>query len=95
MSAVLPLEQILQQIHDKLVHVLAASHVEIIDTTWQHAGHAGNALGGLHLSVSVTSPRFVDMGLIDQHRLVQDVLKDEMQSGLIHALQLKTQKPTA
>jgi stress-induced morphogen len=84
----------IEAIKVKLQTELQATHIEIVDNTWMHAGHAGSA-GGAHLKITVVSPVFEAVPLIDQHRLVQDTLKTEMQTNAIHALELKTFRASA
>jgi BolA protein len=76
---------------EKLTRELDAVHVEIIDDSWKHKGHreAPANLSATHLSMTIVSPRFEGVGLMDQHRLVHEVLKEARQNHL-HALQLKT-----
>ena len=88
------MSQFIQALQDKLQTALEATQVDIVDNTWMHAGHAGSS-GGAHLRITVASPRFASVGIIDQHRMVQDVLQDEMRTNAIHALELKTLTPTA
>jgi BolA family transcriptional regulator, general stress-responsive regulator len=78
-----------QAIEEKLITTLAASQVDIVDNTWLHSGHSGSN-GGAHLRITVASPQFKGVSIIDQHRMVQEALKTEMQSNQIHALELKT-----
>lgn len=82
---------VIEQLKDKLSRELQALHVEIIDDSWQHAGHAEarSDLGATHLSITIVSPQFEGVGLMDQHRMVHDVLKEAREKHL-HALQLKT-----
>lgn len=82
---------VIDQLKQKLTEELAAEHVEIIDDSWQHAGHRQAPVGieATHLTITVVSPRFEGVGLMDQHRMVHEVLKDARDSHL-HALQLKT-----
>jgi stress-induced morphogen len=49
--------------------------------------------GGDHFSATVTAAAFEGLSRIQQHRLVYDVLGDEV-GGAIHALALKTQTPS-
>jgi BolA family transcriptional regulator, general stress-responsive regulator len=86
-----PLSPAVQAIADKLQTELDTHDVVIVDESWQHAGHSG-AGGGSHLHITVSSPKFVGLSLLDQHRLVQQVLAPEMQHT-IHALVLKTKTP--
>ncbi len=79
----------------KLMQTLNAVSVEIVDNSWQHRGHAGNTSGfedGTHLQIAIVSERFRDLSLLDRHRLVHQILKDEMATR-IHALTLNTQVP--
>ena len=50
--------------------------------------------GGDHWQVIVVSPAFEGKGLIDQHRMVNEALKEPMADQRIHALSLKTYSPT-
>ena len=45
---------------------------------------------GDHFQVTVTSPRFDALPLIDQHRLVNDALAEPLRDGTIHELRIKT-----
>lgn len=46
--------------------------------------------GGDHFQVTVTSPRFTGLSLVDQHRLVYDALADPLRDGTIHELRIRT-----
>jgi stress-induced morphogen len=46
--------------------------------------------GGDHFQVTVTSPRFDALPLIDQHRLVNEALAAPLADGTIHELRIKT-----
>ena len=50
--------------------------------------------GGNHLRVEVASSSFQGLTLIKQHKLVHDILDDQMENrgGFIHALSIKTTK---
>jgi len=49
--------------------------------------------GGDHWQVIVVSPAFEGKGLIEQHRLVNEALKEQLGDQRIHALSLKTFSP--
>lgn len=85
---------LIDAITEKLQQQLEATHVNIIDNSWMHAGHAGAASGGSHLNITVVSPRFTGIPLMEQHRLVHQTLKEEM-TNFIHAMELKTLTPAA
>ena len=46
--------------------------------------------GGDHFQVTVASPRFGGLSLIDQHRLVNEALAGPLRDGTIHELRIKT-----
>jgi stress-induced morphogen len=46
--------------------------------------------GGDHFQVTVASPVFDGLPLIDQHRRVNDVLASHIADGSIHELRIKT-----
>jgi stress-induced morphogen len=57
-----------------------ASELEVADRTG----------GGDHFQVTVASPRFDGLSLVDQHRLVYDALAEPLADGTIHELRIKT-----
>lgn len=46
--------------------------------------------GGDHFQVTVASPRFDGLSLVEQHRLVYAALADPLADGTIHELRIKT-----
>ena len=46
--------------------------------------------GGDHFLVTVVSPRFEGLSLLDQHRLVNEALADPLADGTIHEPRIKT-----
>jgi BolA protein len=81
-----------QRIEDALRQRLDASHVEVLDESHLHAGHAGAAGGGGHFRAVVVSPRFAGRGRVERQRLVYGALSQEM-GGEIHALSFRTLTP--
>ena len=57
-----------------------AEGVEVVDRTG----------GGDHFHVTVVSPRFAGLSLVDQHRLVYDALAEPLADGSIHELRITT-----
>ena len=45
---------------------------------------------GDHFQVTVASPRFAGLSLIDQHRLVNEALAGPLADGTVHELRIKT-----
>jgi BolA protein len=75
----------------RLEELLQPSHVEVLDESWQHAGHAGadGTGSGTHFRVRIASPLFEGRTRVAQHRLVYDALRDFVERGL-HALAIET-----
>ena len=48
---------------------LRATYVKVVDESYLHAGHKA-AGGGGHYNLTVVSPHFENVNLIDQRRLV-------------------------
>jgi stress-induced morphogen len=46
--------------------------------------------GGDHFQVTVVSPRFEGLSLVEQHRLVYDALAGPLADGTIHELRIST-----
>lgn len=46
-----------------------------------------------HYQAIIVSPQFEGRTMLEQHKLVMDLFKTEMESGEVHALTLKTYSP--
>ena len=75
----------------RLEELLSPTELEVLDESWQHAGHAGaDGSGfGTHFRVRIASPMFAGRSRVAQHRLVYDALRDFVDQGL-HALAIET-----
>lgn len=82
-----------EHIERKLQQELDASHVEVVDESHLHAGHAGARSGGGHFRATIVSARFEGQGTLARQRRVYGVLAEEMQ-GDIHALSMRTLTPS-
>lgn len=80
-----------ERIEAALRDALAPSEFMLQDDSHLHAGHAG-AREGSHYTVRLVSERFTGLNRVARHRLVYDVLKVQMQSG-IHALVIDARAP--
>ena len=69
---------------------LAPSQLEVIDESYQHAGHVGaNDTGrGTHFRVRIASPAFDGKSRVARHRLVYDALQDFIDQG-VHAIAIE------
>jgi stress-induced morphogen len=48
--------------------------------------------GGDHFQVTVETPRFAGLPLLEQHRLVNDALAEPLRDGTIHELRITTRE---
>jgi stress-induced morphogen len=72
-----------QEIKETLTNALPVTVIETQDLTG----------GGDHWQLIIVSPAFEGKGLIEQHRMVNEALKEPMEDQRIHALSLKTYSP--
>lgn len=82
-----------QMLHELLQKQLQPRHLQVLDESAAHAGHAGsNGLGhGTHFRVRIGDPSFDPLPRLKRHRLVYDAVQDLMQQG-IHALAVEVIK---
>ena len=82
------------QLETRLQERLAPTRLEVVDESYQHAGHVGaNDTGfGTHFRVRVASHLFTGLSRVARHRLVYDALQDFIAQGL-HALAIETENP--
>jgi BolA protein len=72
-----------------LTRELAPHHLEIIDDSHKHAGHAGaRPEGETHYSLIIGSAAFTGKTKVQAHQMVYTHLKPELDSGL-HALAIR------
>lgn len=73
----------------RLQDAFEPSHLEIIDDSESHRGHAGFREGGeTHFKVAIKSSAFNELNRIARHRAVHSALGKDL-VGRIHALELK------
>ena len=75
-------EEILQKLKDHF----AGGEVELVNTSSQHIGHNNS---GMHLKATIKHVGFKGKSTIDCHRMVHDVLKEEI-GREIHAITIHT-----
>jgi BolA family transcriptional regulator, general stress-responsive regulator len=71
---------------------LAPLHVEVIDDSHKHAGHAGAQGGAGHFRVRVLSEKFRGLPVLARHRLVYEALRPLIPHE-IHALGIEADAP--
>jgi len=81
----------------KITEALKPSVLEIIDESWQHAGHSGNPSGDAsaetHFVLEVVSKEFEGLNQVKRQRKVYALLEEEFNEKGLHALQMKTKTP--
>jgi BolA protein len=78
-----------ERIEERLQSGLSPLHVEVTDESHMHSVPEG---AESHFKVLVVSDRFSGAKLVSRHRMVNELLRDELGSGL-HALALHTWTP--
>jgi BolA protein len=68
---------------------LKPKHIEIIDETHLHIGHLGHKADSEYTHIKlIISDEFGEMKLVDKHRAIKSLLKEEFDKGL-HALSIE------
>ncbi|WP_375599286.1 BolA family protein [Devosia sp. Naph2] len=76
-------------IHAKLTEKFAPLHLEVIDESQSHHGHAGWREGGeTHFRVRIATRNFDGLSRVAQHRAVMEALDDELKAS-VHALAIE------
>jgi len=79
---------LVEKIKLKLEQAFPDAKIEVTDNS---AGHESHNPKGAHIAVHIIYKGFEGKSLIEQHRMINDVLKEELENNIIHALQIKTQ----
>jgi len=72
--------------------VLEPEHIEIVDESALHAGHAGARSGGGHYQLTLIAAAFTGQDSMARHRAIYQALGDLM-STRIHALSITALAP--
>ena len=90
-----------ERIEGKLTAALAPVALEVIDESHKHAGHIGHPASGhpgamssseTHFQVKVVSGAFAGKTRLARHRLVNEILAEDLRSG-VHALAIEARAP--
>ena len=74
------------QIRSKLTTAFSPELIEIKNESHLHQGHAGSPNSGeSHFRVHIVSARFDGKSRVERHRLINEVLSEEL-AGPVHAL---------
>jgi len=80
------------RIHALLTEALQPLHLEVVDDSAKHAGHAGAQGGAGHYRVRILSERFRGLAVLARHRLVYESLRSMIPQE-IHALSIEADAP--
>ncbi len=83
------------EIQSRLMAALAPSHLEVIDDSHQHHGHAGHRGDDAesHFTVKISAASFAGQSRIARQRAVYAALGDLVAHDRIHALRIVASAP--
>jgi len=78
---------------EKLMISLRPTRLDVVNESHLHAGHRSSpGTGESHFSLLIVSEAFAGKSRVERHRMVNEVLSDELKNGL-HALAIKACAP--
>lgn len=81
------------RMREKLMVALRPSRLDVVNESHLHAGHASSpGTGESHFRVLIVSGAFAGKTRIERHRVINEVLADELKGG-VHALAIKACAP--
>ena len=81
------------EITSRLAQALDPTHLQVIDDSEKHRGHAGHdPRGESHFTVEIESPRFAGLNRVARQRAVNAALA-ELLKERVHALAIKARAP--
>jgi BolA family transcriptional regulator, general stress-responsive regulator len=93
MTLMPPLGPVGQAISAKLIGSFAPEVLDVIDESHHHAGHSGaRADGESHFRVKIVAEAFRGKSRVEQHRMVNAVLAQELKER-VHALAIQASAP--
>ena len=88
-----PTGPVATEITRRLTEALAPSHLNVIDDSDHHRGHAGHdARGESHFTVEIVADTFAGQNRVARQRAVNAALGDLMKER-VHALSIKARAP--
>lgn len=81
------------EISNRLREALAPTHLEVINDSVKHRGHAGDdGSGESHFTVEIEAPQFAGMSRLQRQRAVNAALGELMRER-VHALAIRARAP--
>ncbi len=79
-----------ERIIKKLSQNLTISNLQVINQSHLHKGHLGDdGSGETHFEIVVSAEEFIGKNKVQNHRTINDLLKDEFKKNGLHALSIK------
>jgi BolA protein len=77
----------------KLASAFKPQHLDVVDESDQHIGHAGHRPGGeTHFRVYIVAEAFRGKSRVERHRMINQILSGEL-AGRVHALAIHASAP--
>ncbi len=81
------------RMREKLMIALNPTRLDVVNESHLHAGHSSSpGTGESHFRVLIVADAFAGKSRIERHRIVNDVVRDELKDG-VHALAIKALAP--
>jgi BolA protein len=81
------------RMREKLMVALRPSRLDVVNESHLHAGHSTSpGTGESHFRVLIVSNGFAGKTRVERHRMINDVLTDELKDG-VHSLAIKACAP--
>jgi BolA protein len=81
------------RMREKLMIALNPTRLDLVNESHLHAGHGSSpGTGESHFRLLVVSDNFTGKSRVARHRIVNDVVQDELRDG-VHALAIKALAP--
>lgn len=78
-------------IENRLKQAFLPTHLEVLDESDKHIGHAGHQGGGRHFAVIIAAEAFKNLSRVEVHRQIYTLFSD-MVPDQIHALRIVVKK---
>ena len=72
----------------RLEQAFSPSHLELIDDSQDHVGHAGSSEGAGHYTLIISADAFIGKSPVKRHQMIYEILGD-MIGPEIHALRIQ------
>jgi BolA family transcriptional regulator, general stress-responsive regulator len=81
------------RMREKLMVALRPTRLDLVNESHLHAGHGSSPeTGESHFRLLIVADAFNGKSRVERHRIVNDVLRDELKDG-VHALAIKAVAP--